>query len=131
MTDESLQRLLDRLAEMRRVGADCFGKPVARGGNTIIPVYESMYAFNIGVEGETPEKDTPPNETTVQGVGTTNARPLAIIEITADDLRIRPIVDRQRLMLVQVLVGVWTAFWIAVVVQMLRAAKSQAAQHSS
>ena len=103
-----IQKLLDAFADLRRkANANAvFGKPVTTEDRTVIPVAEVTYAFEMGIEEEAEEE-------TGSGSGGLNAHPLAVIEVTPEGTKVRPIIDEQKLALVGALLIGWAIFWLA------------------
>ncbi|MGD8966048.1 MAG: spore germination protein GerW family protein [Anaerolineae bacterium] len=118
--EAEVQRLLDTLADLREkanVNA-CFGEPVMVEGRTIIPMARVGYGLGMGVgqgpavegeEGIAEKMDTGGGG----GGGGMAASPLGIIEVTSKGTRIEPVIDKQKVAIASMLVGAWTAFWVA------------------
>jgi uncharacterized spore protein YtfJ len=117
--EADVQKLLDTFASMREkanVNA-CFGEPVTVEGRTVIPVARISYGFGVGVgPGPTAEDE----EGTVEemttgggGGGGLAASPLGVIEVTSTETRIEPVIDKQKVAMVSMLVAAWSAFWVA------------------
>ncbi len=115
-----VERVLDALDDLRsraNVNA-CFGEPVMVDGRTVIPVARISYGFRVGTgplktleadhvggmkEGEGAEGS---------GMGGTTSSPLGVIESTPEGIRVEPVIDRQRVAIVSMLVGAWSLFWL-------------------
>lgn len=117
--EAEIQTLLDSLADLREkanVNA-CFGEPVTAEGRTVIPVAEVAYGFGMGV-GHGPVakgKETPDEaegDSGGGGGGGVRARPLAIVEVTPESTRVKPIIDEQKLALAGALLIGWAVFWL-------------------
>lgn len=107
---ESIQRLLDLVEDVRHK-ADVnavFGQPITTEGRTIIPVAEVTYGVGVGL-GLTGEAEAPSGGSG----GGMRARPLGVVEITADGVRVQPVVDEQKITLAAVLLTAWVVAWIA------------------
>lgn len=116
--EAEVQRLLDTLADLQEkanVNA-CFGEPTTVEGRTIIPVARVSYGLGMGIgQGPTAEGDEGVREKmdTGGGGGGVVASPLGVIEVTSQGTRIEPVIDKQQLAIASMLVGAWSAFWVA------------------
>ena len=116
MADE-IQRLFEAVDDLKRKANvnTAFGKPVVAEGRTLIPVAEVGYAFGMGFG--TPGAEEQPQE---EGEGAAGggsgggvrARPLGVVEVTADGIRVEPVVDEQKVTLAGTLLAAWVIFWI-------------------
>ena len=115
--ETDVQRLLDTLADLQEkanVNA-CFGEPVTVEGRTIIPVARVGYGLGLGVgqgpaaQGEEGVAEKMP----AGGGGGLAASPLGVIEITSKEMRLEPVIDRQKVAIASMFVGAWSAFWVA------------------
>jgi len=124
--EDKVQRLLDALAELReKVNVNAvFGEPVTAAGRTVIPVARVRYRFEMGMwqatgsgeqaaEASTSAAGADVEETGGDGSGRMMARPLAIVEVTEEGTRVKPIVDEQKMRLAAGLLAGWVAFWMA------------------
>lgn len=111
---DDMQKLFDLVEDVRR-NADVnavFGEPLTTDGRTIIPVAEVLYGVGLGfgtagaVEGE-----EQPGGSGSGGV--VRARPLGVIEVTAEGVRVEPVLDEQKIVVAGVLLTAWIAAWIA------------------
>jgi uncharacterized spore protein YtfJ len=102
-----------------------FGEPVTAEGRTVVPVASVMYGFGLGF-GQGPEPVTdkePPVEVEAGsgmggGSGAAGATtPRAVVEITADQVRVVPIIDEGRIALAGIFTGIWSIFWIAMTIK--------------
>ena len=111
---ETIQELFDAVNTLqRRAKVDAaFGKPVTTEGRTIIPVAEVSYGFGLGF-GSSDSPDDQPEEASGAGGGGTRTRPLGVIEVTQEGVRVEPVVDEQKIALATgALIG-WIALCIA------------------
>jgi len=106
--EEEIQKLLDAFTDLRKKANanTVFGKPVTTQERTVIPVAEIAYGFEMGVEGETEEE-------TGGGSGGMSAHPLAVIEVTPESARVKPIIDEQKLAIAGALLIGWAIFCLA------------------
>ena len=113
---------------MATVRADSvFGRPVERGGTTVIPCAEIMMGIGLGGgSGSGPAQQgkktdqaasaQEPGTATGEGYGGGGGgrgRPVAIIVVTADGVRVQPVLDVTRLALAGMTTGAFMAFWLA------------------
>ena len=121
--EDKVQGLLDALAELReKVNVNAvFGEPVTAAGRTVIPVARVRYRFEMGMWQATGSGEEAAEaavgadvvETGGDGSGRMMARPLAIVEVTEEGTRVKPIVDEQKVRLAAGLLAGWVAFWVA------------------
>jgi uncharacterized spore protein YtfJ len=117
-TETQIQKLLDALADVRQkanVNA-CFGEPVSAEGHTLIPVAGVAYGFAAGAgrdmmaEEDTEEKM---EDTSTGGGGGVMAHPLAVVDVTPEGARVKPIVNEEKLAVAGALLIGWAVFWLA------------------
>jgi uncharacterized spore protein YtfJ len=94
-----------------------YGEPVTVGEKTIIPIADIKYGFGLGY-GEGPaeleEQEDPPSGSQGGGAGGgIAARPVAVLEITADGVTVKPVMDEGRIALAGILTGMWFILWAA------------------
>ena len=111
MLEEALSRLsrIDEKATVRTV----FGEPIQKNGRVIIPVAKVAYGFGFG-GGRNAEKEQQEEESR-EGAGGgagVSVRPVAILEVSEQETRIRPIVDVTRVVVAGMLLVAWNVFWI-------------------
>lgn len=119
MMETDIQRLLDTFADLRKeanVNA-CFGEPVTMEGRTVVPIARVGYGLGMGAgQGPTAETEGETAETSMGGGGGAGgviSSPLGVIEVTSGGTRVEPVIDRQMVAIVAMLVGAWSAFWIS------------------
>ncbi len=117
--EADIQRLLDTFADLRKeanVNA-CFGQPVTVEGRTVVPVARIGYGLGLGAgQGPIAEAEDEMLEAGMGGGGGAGgmiSSPLGVIEVTSEGTRVEPVIDRQMVAIVAMLVGAWSAFWIA------------------
>ena len=118
--EADVQRLLEVFGDLRReanVNA-CFGEPIAIEGRTVIPIARVGYILGIGTaEAGIPDAEEQAEATETAdvggggGLGMTSS-PLGVVEVTSRGVRVEPVVDKQRLAIVGMLVGAWGVFWL-------------------
>ncbi len=94
-----------------------FGEVIEVDGRKLIPVAGVTYLFGMG-GGQGPtrqEKDEKKANPPLGGGGGGGMRvePIAVIEVTADSVKIQPIVNVTRVAICGLLVGAWSIFWIS------------------
>lgn len=120
--EADIQRLLDTFGDLRKeanVNA-CFAEPVTVEGRTIIPVAKIGYALGLGA-GQGPRMETEevieemkmPSAAGSGGGAGVISSPLGVVEVTSQGTRVEPIIDRQRVAIVSMVVGAWGLFWLA------------------
>ncbi|HLW48229.1 MAG TPA: spore germination protein GerW family protein [bacterium] len=138
-----LDAMLNRIGEVHQRASvkTVFGEPYQVNGRTIIPVARVCYGFGFGgadAKGEEPADDETaaeggrraPGRRTAGGRDTSaeprrgggggagvSVRPVAVLEISAAETKVRPIVDATRLALTGMLVAAWAVFWITYTVR--------------
>lgn len=85
-----IQKLLDAVANMRdAVDANAtFGEPVVVKDRTVVPVTELAYRFEVNAGLGTILREGT--------AGEAGGRPLALIEMTPEGAKVKPIIDEQR-----------------------------------
>ncbi len=110
-----------RSANVRTV----FGEPIQVGDRTIIPVARVGGSFGLGFG-----RGTRPTAPGAEGAGAesgqgggggamVSARPIAVVEISPDKVRVRPILDVTRIALGGLLLVAWNVFWITLTIRAL------------
>ena len=114
-----LEDIFEALEDMRDKASvsAVYGEPVTVGEKTIIPVADIKYGFGLGY-GEGParrdeDEEAEPSGQSVGAGGGIAARPVAVLEITADGVEVKPVIDEGRIALASIFTGIWAIFWIA------------------
>ena len=121
----SLERMFDTLERLRsNASVDAaFGKPQEAEGRTMIPVSSVQVGMGMGFgqgvteESIAHEQDSDEAPTGGGGGGGAGARPIAMIEITADQTIIHPIVDETKVSLAGIALGAWIIFLLLVTIR--------------
>jgi len=119
--EQEIKRLLDTFDAMRNdAGVNaCFGEPVMVEGKSVIPVAKIGYGFGVGTgqvppwednRAEVPEKSLPAGG---GGGGGMTSSPVGFIEVSEGETRVVPVLDQQKLVMVGLLVGAWSVFWLS------------------
>jgi uncharacterized spore protein YtfJ len=119
-TTEEMVRRIGTIQD--EVGASaCFGSPVERDGHTIIPVARVQFGYGMGFGGGSGGKGVPGDFSEHAesgegggggGGGGGSSTPVAIIDITSNDVKISPIRDETRIALSSLMLIGWAAFWL-------------------
>ena len=106
-----LDRFFDEFANARKQASvdAVFGAPVESNGQTMIPIASAIYGFGLGAGVNEQEDKT---DAGGGGGGGYLVRPMAVAVINQDGVSIQPIVNRQQIALVGMLVGAWSVFWL-------------------
>ncbi|HEY75233.1 MAG TPA: hypothetical protein G4O00_03510 [Thermoflexia bacterium] len=114
--ESDLQRLFDSVETLgRKANVNvAFGRPVATEGRTVIPVAEVSYGFGLGF-GSAGEEETAEAAGGVGGGGGggVRTRPIAMVEVAPEGIRVEPLVDEGKITLAGILLVGWSVFWIA------------------
>lgn len=105
--------------------AACFGSPVERDGHTLIPVARISFGYGLGFgRGSGGSNKASPNGEHADaegeggegegggGGGGGSSSPVAVIDITRDDVMIKPIMDPTRIRLGTMMMAAWSSFWL-------------------
>lgn len=123
MESTTMDELIHRVSNVaEEVGASvCFGAPVERDGHTLIPVARVQFGFGLGFGRGTGGKRGPSDDGVTAdeggegegggGGGGGSSTPVAVIDITADEVKIDPITDSTRIALSGIVLSGWIAFW--------------------
>ena len=118
----ALDKMFDSIEGLR--GTACadatLGEPEAFEGKVLIPVAAVSTGFGLGFgrSGVTEQEEDDSSADTGGGAGgSAKARPLAIIEVTAADTVVRPVVDETKIALAGIAMGAWVIFWVGATVR--------------
>jgi uncharacterized spore protein YtfJ len=118
-TDEMVQSISE-LPEHLGAGA-CFGPAVERDGHTLIPVARVQFGYGMGFGrgsgGDTKGDDFEQHGDSGEGEGGGgggggSSTPVAVVDITHDDVVIKPIMDPMRVTMSALLLCGWVWFWL-------------------
>ena len=92
-----------------------YGKPISYGDKVVIPVASVSQFFGLGLGIGVDEESAGQRDEGLGGGGSgqVGARPVALAEISADDIVIHPIVDENRALLVSLAFAAWAVLWTA------------------
>ena len=129
------EAMLSRIGDLQQSAGvkTVFGEPYQVGGRTIIPIAKVSYGFGVGggrADGGEPDEPESaagggPRATSrrmARGAGGgggagVSVRPVAVLEVSAGETKVRPIVDVTRLVLAGMLLAAWNVFWITYTVR--------------
>ena len=122
-TTSATEEMVQSISELpNRLGAGaCFGTAIERDGHTMIPVARVSFGYGMGFgrgsggdadsdqfghKGDTGEGEGG------GGGGGGSSTPVAVIDITRDEVEIKPIMDPMRTSLSSMMLAGWVAFWL-------------------
>lgn len=115
----SLEGVFSTVEGLRSVASvdAAFGKPQEVEGKVLIPVAVVGSGFGLGFGQGAPgeEAGEGPGPADGEGGGSVagaGARPIAVIEVSAESTTIRPIVDETKVALAGMALGAWGVFWV-------------------
>jgi uncharacterized spore protein YtfJ len=138
------EEVLNRIGELhqRATVKAVFGEPYQVDGRTIIPIAKVAYGYGLGggrangrdadtsdgTPGVHRETEAGPAGGAVRagwgagggGGAGISARPVAVLEVSAAETKVRPIVDVTRLALAGMALVAWNVFWITYTVRRVR-----------
>lgn len=121
---QTLEQTMSRLVNIARTDA-VFGQPVQRDGVTIIPCSEVALGLGLG-GGSAPRSDTGAEQKQegegIGGGGGVRERPVAVIVVTTDGVRVRPIPNVTRIAVSLCTAAACAFLWLARRNQKARAA---------
>jgi len=122
-----LEEILNRIGQVHERASvrTVFGEPFQVDGRTIIPVAKVQYGFGFGV-GRSKEKEKEEEESGEGGGGGAGVsiRPIAVLEITGQETKVKPVVDVTRLALAGMLLAAWNVLWITYTIRRVAAKRS-------
>lgn len=122
-----LEEMLNRIGQVHERASvrTVFGEPFQVDGRTIIPVARVQYGFGFGV-GRSKEKEKDEEESGEGGGGGAgvSVRPVAVLEITGQETKVKPVVDVTRLALAGMLLAAWNVLWITYTIRRVAAKRT-------
>jgi uncharacterized spore protein YtfJ len=107
----SVEQVISQLVSNATVDT-VFGRPIERDGATIIPCSEIMVGFGMGTgTGPIDERGNPMGGGGGGGGGS-QGRPVAVIVMTKDGVRIEPVLDLTKVALASFTTGAFMLFWL-------------------
>jgi uncharacterized spore protein YtfJ len=92
-----------------------FGDPIQIEGRTVIPVAKVGYGFGVGMGRGGLEKEG--SGEGGGGGGGLSVRPVAVLEVKDDAVRVKPIPDVTRLAMAGMALAAWSVFWITMTIR--------------
>src|ERR1700686_4685057 len=106
----SVEQVLSRLVSNATVDS-VFGRPIERDGATVIPCSEITVGFGMGSgTGPVDEKGNPTGQGSGGGAGS-QGRPIAVIVMTKEGVRVEPVLDLTKVVLASMTTGAFMLFW--------------------
>ena len=106
----SVEQVLGQLVSNASVNA-VFGQPIERDGATIIPCSEIMVGLGMGSgTGPIDERGNPMGGGGGGGGGS-QGRPVAVVVMTKDGVRVEPVLDLTKVVLAAFTTGAFMLFW--------------------
>jgi len=87
-----------------------FGKPVVAEGRTLIPVAEIGYTFELDFAAS---EDAADGAADTGAFGAVQARPMGVVEVTAQGVHVEPLADEEKITLALLVLAAWLVFWTA------------------
>jgi len=119
----SIEQIVSQLVSNAHVDS-VFGRPIERDGATIIPCSEIAVGFGMG--SGTGPVDERGNKTGSGGGGGggSQGRPIAVIVMTKEGVRIEPILDLTKVVLAAFTTGAFMLFWFGRLTRLGRKGKA-------
>ena len=119
----SLERMFTAIDDLGQVASAnaILGEPQTVEDKTLIPVAAVSKGFGLSFEQQAPDLDKEPDESTAEhddsagGFGA--SRPVAVIEVSQDDIVVRPITDETKVGIAGIALFAWIVFWIGATIQ--------------
>lgn len=118
-----LEEMLNRIAQVHERASvrTVFGEPFQVDGRTIIPVAKVQYGLGFGMGRKEKEKDEAGAGEGGGGGAGVSIRPIAVLEITGQETKVKPVVDVTRLALAGMLLAAWNVWWITYTIRRVAA----------
>ncbi len=107
----SVGQVLGQLANAARVDA-VFGQPIERDGATIIPCAEIAVGLGMGTGSGPMDEHGKPVGSGGGGGGGSRGRPIAVIVMSRDGVRVEPVLDLTKIVLGSLTTGAFMLFWL-------------------
>ena len=130
-TTEELVRTVGDIPERMGAGV-CFGSPIERDGRTLIPVARVSFGYGLGFgrgvgtgHGDHGRGEGAGEGEGGGGGGGGSSSPVAVIDISRDDVEIKPVQDPTRVALAGLAFAAWAMFWITMTVRTIARERSK------
>ncbi|HKV60107.1 MAG TPA: spore germination protein GerW family protein [Ktedonobacteraceae bacterium] len=107
----SVEQVLSQLVSNANVDT-IFGKPIERDGATIIPCSEIAFGFGMGSGAGPVDERGNPTGGGSGGGGGSQGRPVAVIVMTREGVRIEPVLDVTKVALAGITTGAFMLLWL-------------------
>jgi uncharacterized spore protein YtfJ len=117
---DAAQAVIGRIGDLQEKAGvkTVFGDPIHIDDRTIIPIARVRYGFGLGMgHGGRPGQES--SGEGAGGGGGMTARPVALAEITADGVKVRPVPDVTRLAIMGMALVAWNVFWVTMTIRAL------------
>jgi uncharacterized spore protein YtfJ len=136
VNDNTTERMMERLSKVPElVGAEkCFGQPVERDGHTLIPVARVGFGFGMGFgrgtgsDGKGATGETGEGEGGGGGGGGMSA-PVAVVDITSDEVKVKPVTDTTLIAMRNLMLAGWVAFWLLLTIRTVSRERARTRRH--
>ena len=118
----SVEQVLGQLANSARVDA-VFGQPVERAGTIIIPCAEIAVGLGMGTGSGPMDEHGRPVGSGGGGGGGSRGRPIAVIVMSNDGVRVEPVLDLTRIVLATFTTGAFMLVWLGRLTRLGRSGK--------
>ena len=121
-----LEEMLSRIGQVHERASvkTVFGEPLQIEGRTIIPVAKVRYGFGFGVGRKEKEKEDEGSGEGGGGGAGVSITPVAMLEITAQETKVKPVVDVTKLAVAGMLLAAWNVLWITYTIRRVAAKRA-------
>ena len=120
MSLEKMFTAIDDLGQVASANA-ILGEPQTVEGKTLIPVAAVSRGFALSFEQEAPDLDDESDESTAEHDdsvgGLAASRPVAVLDLSDDDIVVRPITDETKVGIAGIALFAWVVFWIGATIR--------------
>jgi len=120
MSLEKMFTAIDDLDQVASANA-ILGEAQTVEGKTLIPIATVSKGFALSFEQQAPdldgESDEPATERDDNVGGLAASRPVAVLEISDDDIVVRPITDETKVGIAGIMLFAWVVFWIGATIR--------------
>ena len=120
----SVEQVMTELVHSASVNA-VFGQPVEREGATIIPCSEIAVGLGMGSGTGPVDEQGNPTGSGGGGGGGSRGRPVAVIVMTKEGVRIEPVLDLTKVVLATFTTGAFMLFWFGRLTGLSRKGKNK------
>lgn len=118
----SIEQVFGQLANSARADV-VFGQPVERDGGTVIPCAEVAVGLGMGTGSGPMDEHGRPMGGGGGGGGGSRGRPIAVIVMTRDGVRVEPVLDLTKIVLGSLTTGAFMLIWLGRLARMNRGGK--------